>query len=92
MSNLSTHLPLESLPSRERFRGTVVWFSSGKGFGFIKPEDVKINGGKDVFVHFYNIVQKGFKTLRAGDVVEFFVGENKNGMVAIDVKIIEEAR
>ena len=47
--------------------GTVKWFSSEKGYGFITPE----NGGKDLFVHFSAIQADGFKTLNEGDKVEY---------------------
>ncbi|MFN6991281.1 MAG: cold shock domain-containing protein, partial [Fervidobacterium sp.] len=49
-------------------RGTVKWFDSSKGYGFITGED-----GKDVFVHFSAVQMDGFKTLKEGDSVEFDV-------------------
>ena len=47
-------------------QGTVKWFNSEKGFGFIEVE-----GGDDVFVHFSAIQDEGFKTLDEGQKVEF---------------------
>ena len=62
-------------------QGTVKWFNSEKGFGFIKPDD----GDKDLFVH--HSETKG-QTLNDGDKVEFEVGEGRKGPCAIDVKKI----
>jgi CspA family cold shock protein len=79
-------------PSREkRNKGTVIWFNSQKGYGFIKPEDPTVNGGKDLFVHFHYLVQRGFKTLKQHDIVEFTVGNNKGGPCASDVKVLQRA-
>lgn len=62
-------------------RGTVKWFSSEKGYGFITPED----GGNDVFVHFSAINSNGFRTLNEGDQVEFDVEEGQRGLQAANV-------
>lgn len=47
--------------------GTVKWFNSEKGFGFIANDD----GSDDVFVHFSSIVSDGYKSLAEGDRVTF---------------------
>ena len=47
--------------------GTVKWFNSEKGFGFISND----NGGDDVFVHFSTIVGDGYKSLQEGQKVTF---------------------
>ena len=47
--------------------GTVKWFNSEKGYGFISND----NGGEDVFVHFSAIVSDGYKTLTEGQKVTF---------------------
>lgn len=64
-------------------KGTVKWFSSQKGYGFITGED-----GKDVFVHFSAINMDGFKTLEEGDKVTYDVVQGKKGPQASNVKKI----
>lgn len=55
-------------------RGTVKWFNNQKGYGFLKSED-----GKDVFLHYSNIVMEGFKELEENDVVNFELGAGNDG-------------
>lgn len=64
-------------------RGTVKWFDSKKGYGFITCED-----GKEVFVHFSGIVAEGFKSLTENQKVEFEIEAVDRGEQAIDVKAI----
>jgi CspA family cold shock protein len=54
--------------------GTVKWFNSEKGYGFIERED-----GDDVFVHFSAIQEEGFKSLEEGQRVEFEITTADNG-------------
>ena len=61
--------------------GTVKWFNSKKGFGFIVPDD----GGGDLFVHHSEVKTEGFATLDEGQKVEFEVGEGKKGPCATNV-------
>jgi len=63
--------------------GTVKWFNSEKGFGFIEQE----NGGKDVFVHFRNINKSGYErvSLDDGQKVSFEVSEGEKGLQAENV-------
>jgi len=58
----------------------VKWFDTKKGFGFIKQPD-----GEDVFVHYSGIVGDGFKSLRAGEEVEFEVNQGPKGPQASNV-------
>ncbi len=62
--------------------GTVKWFNSGKGFGFICPDD----GGDDLFVHHSDVQTTGYSSLNEGQKVEFEVGEGKKGPCATMVK------
>ena len=66
-------------------KGTVKWFNSSKGYGFIQRES-----GKDVFVHFSNIVQEGFESLKDGQQVTFDVEESERGPQAVEVKILDK--
>ena len=61
--------------------GTVKWFNSTKGFGFICPDD----GGDDLFVHFSEIKTEGYASLDENQKVEYTVGEGKKGPCATDV-------
>lgn len=60
--------------------GTVKWFNSEKGFGFISQAD-----GDDVFVHFSAIQGEGFKTLEEGQKVSFDITEGPRGKQAENV-------
>lgn len=65
----------------ERVIGTVKWFNSSKGYGFIQRE-----GGPDVFVHFSAIQMGGYKSLTEGQQVEFSIEQGPKGLQAADVK------
>ncbi|WP_372872735.1 cold shock domain-containing protein CspD [Shewanella sp.] len=58
--------------------GTVKWFNNAKGFGFICPDE----GGEDVFAHYSTIEMEGYRTLKAGQPVQFEVEQGPKGMHA----------
>ena len=64
-------------------KGTVKWFNSSKGFGFISREE-----GEDVFVHYNAIEGDGYKSLEEGDQVQFEIGEGPKGFQANNVSKI----
>ena len=63
--------------------GTVKWFNSTKGYGFITGED-----GTDYFAHFGEIQMEGFKKLVENQSVTFEVGAGEKGPVAKDIKAV----
>jgi CspA family cold shock protein len=67
----------------ERETGTVKWFDSKKGYGFIARES-----GGDVFVHYSAIVSDGFRDLMEGERVEFTVEQGQKGPAAANVRRI----
>ena len=64
-------------------QGTIKWFNSKKGFGFIERDE-----GDDVFVHYSSIEMTGFKNLSEGEKVEFELEENEKGLSAKKVVIV----
>ena len=63
--------------------GKVKWFDDNKGYGFIE-QDV----GDDLFVHYSDIQQEGYKTLREGQEVEFEIEETEKGLAAKEVNVV----
>jgi cold shock protein len=64
-------------------QGTVKWFNSEKGYGFIAPES-----GEDVFVHYSAITDSGYRTLEDGQRVEFDLVQGRKGLEAANVRRI----
>jgi CspA family cold shock protein len=74
-----------SIETNEEFpvaTGTVKWFNSDKGFGFIEQD----GGGPDVFVHFSAIESSGYRELNEGQKVEFDVTQGPKGPQAEKVR------
>ena len=69
--------------------GKVKWFSDAKGYGFIQTEDDP-TGGKDIFVHFSEIVKDGYKSLSQGQLVEFELTDTAKGLQAKTVAAVPE--
>ena len=63
--------------------GTVKWFNSQKGYGFIQPDD----GSKDVFVHISAVERAGLNTLNEGQTVEYEVTSNRGKESAENLKV-----
>jgi cold shock protein len=70
--------------SKDMTTGTVKFFNSEKGFGFIATS----TGEKDVFVHYSNVVGDGYKSLEEGQQVEFDVAQGRKGLEAQNVRAL----
>ena len=64
--------------------GTVKWFNTNKGYGFIEPDD----GGKDVFIHISAVEKSGLKTLLENQKVTFEINQDKGRLSAANIKIV----
>ena len=74
-----------------RINGTVKWFNNTKGYGFISQQS-----GADVFVHYSAIREKGYKTLREGEPVEFDIkigprGPHAENVVRLELQLAQQA-
>lgn len=63
-----------------RQTGKVKWFNENKGYGFILQD-----GGRDIFVHYSEIKEDGYRTLSEGELVEFEIAESPKGPQAKEV-------
>jgi CspA family cold shock protein len=64
--------------------GTVKWFNSEKGYGFITPDD----GGKDVFAHFSEIAGSGYRSLEENQKVQFEITQGQKGPQAANISAL----
>lgn len=66
--------------------GTVKWFNNAKGYGFILPEA----DGEDLFVHYSSIQMDGYKTLKAGQSVQYQHQQGDKGSQAVEVTAADD--
>jgi CspA family cold shock protein len=66
---------------KEMATGSVKWFNNAKGYGFIRPD----TGGDDLFVHYSYIQMEGYKSLKAGQFVQFDILASGNGFHAVNL-------
>ena len=62
--------------------GTVKWFNNQKGYGFICANDSE----EEIFAHFSSIVMEGYKSLKAGQPVDFEVNPGPKGLHALNIR------
>ena len=67
--------------------GTVKWFNNAKGYGFVLSEDK----GEDLFIHYSSIQMDGYKSLKAGQIVEYDVQEGPKGLHAVNIRSASES-
>ena len=64
--------------------GTVKWFNNAKGYGFILSDDTN----EDLFAHYSVIEMDGYRTLRAGQSVQFDTKPSEKGLHAINIRAV----
>ena len=67
--------------------GSVKWFNNAKGYGFILDDE----GGEDLFVHYSAIQMDGYKTLKAGQAVQFDTVEGPKGLHAVNIRDVPDS-
>lgn len=63
--------------------GKVKWFNNAKGYGFILAH----TGGEDLFAHYSSIQMDGYRTLKAGQNVEFDIQQGPKGLHAVNIRL-----
>jgi len=84
--DLSIPIILKDRGSRCMAHGTVKWFNNAKGFGFIRPD----SGGEDIFAHYSTIEMDGYRTLKAGQDVNYELNEGAKGHHAASIKPVDD--
>ena len=75
-----------NLETNRMSQGTVKWFNTQKGYGFIDPDD----SGNDVFVHITAVQNSGLNGLNEGQKVTYELEEQRNGkMAAVNLEVVE---
>ena len=69
---------------KDNVNGTVKWFNTNKGYGFIEHDD----GGKDVFIHISAVEKSGLKTLLENQKITFEINQDKGRSSAANIKIV----
>lgn len=72
------------MSSEKKEQGTVKWFNAAKGYGFIARK-----GEEDIFVHFSAIRAQGYRELKEGQTVSFYVEQGQKGPQAADVDVVQ---
>ena len=68
--------------------GVVKWFNNAKGYGYVVTE----NSEEDIFVHYSAIDMEGYKTLKAGQSVQFDLEQGPKGVHATNIRCLEAAQ
>jgi len=66
--------------------GSVKWFNNAKGYGFVRPD----TGGDDLFVHYSYIKMDGYRSLKAGQFVQFDIQAATNGFHAVNLTTLSD--
>lgn len=80
-----TYIKMGDQAMQERTQGTVKWYDHDRGFGFITASESQL----DIYVHFRAIRGTGLPSLQSGMRVEFELGDNRGGVQARDVALID---
>jgi len=65
--------------------GTVKWFNNQKGYGFICSS----NNNDEIFAHFTSIIMEGYRSLKAGQAVDFEISQGPKGLHAMNIRLQE---